>query len=156
MSYSKLFLLAGVFTVSVLASCSKNDDVVAEPTSENALTQNRIAAPAPSVPTACTTISNDACGTTTNKSNCVLYARCKVPSLPTGLTTYASKLAIIRTQTASVGRVAICQTSSTYGHVAVVVGVTGTTIRLRESNYCGATISERSGTKSALNIKGYY
>jgi hypothetical protein len=159
MPYSKFLLLTSVFVVSLFASCSKNNDVDVTPTTETTVTaeaQNRSITPTVSAPTACTTITNDACGTATNKSNCVLYARCKVPSLPTGLTSYASKLAIIRTQTASVGRVAICQTSSTYGHVAVVVGVSGSTITLRESNYCGTYISERSGTKSALSIQGYY
>jgi surface antigen len=98
----------------------------------------------------------DACGTSTNVGNCVLFARCKKSSLPFGLTTYAQKKAIINTQNAVVGAVAIVNVGNTTGHVAYVRAVSGTTITLREANWAGQYISERSGTKAELSIVGYF
>jgi hypothetical protein len=98
----------------------------------------------------------DACSNSTNNSNCVLFARCKVPSLPFGLSTYAAKKAIVNSTTASSGAVAIINVGNTVGHVAYVKSVSGTTIYIREANWCSGQVSDRSGTKTGLNIVGFY
>lgn len=104
---------------------------------------------------ACTTVT-DACGAG-NYGNCVLYARCKVPSLPYGLSTYAAKVAIINTYSAAAGRVAIINVGNNVGHVAYVQSVSGTSITIRETNWCSTTkVSTRTGTASALKIVGYF
>ncbi len=88
--------------------------------------------------------------------NCVLYARCRQPSLPFGLTSYADKVAIINTQTAAAGEVAIIKTSSSYGHVAYVTSVSGSTIHIAEGNWPNGSCGTRSGTKAGLNITGFF
>jgi len=104
---------------------------------------------------ACTTVT-DACGLG-NYTNCVKYARCKQPALPFGLFTYQDKLNIINIQTAAAGRVAIINTGNNVGHVAYVQSVSGTSITIRETNWCSTTkVSTRTGTKAALNIVGYF
>lgn len=96
------------------------------------------------------------CNTATNCSNCVYYARCRKPSLPYGLNTYNDKVAIINTQTASVGAVAIIKTGSTAGHVAYVTSVSGSTIKIAEGNWPNGSCGSRSGTKASLNIAGFF
>jgi hypothetical protein len=103
-----------------------------------------------------TTISNDGCSNSTNNYSCVLYARCKVGTLPYGLNTYAQKVAIINSYVAAAGNVAVINVGNAVGHVAYVKSVSGTTITIRESNWCSGKITERSGTKSALSITGYF
>lgn len=88
--------------------------------------------------------------------NCVYYARCRQPALPYGLTTYEDKVAIINTQTAAAGRVAIIKTSSVYGHVAYVTSVSGSTINIAEGNWPSGSCGTRSGTKAGLNITGFF
>ena len=97
-----------------------------------------------------------ACSSSTNCNNCVYYARCRKSSLPYGLNTYSDKVAIINTQTASAGAVAIIKTSSTYGHVAYVTSVSGSTISIAEGNWPGGSCGTRSGTKASLNITGFF
>lgn len=97
-----------------------------------------------------------ACSSATNCDNCVYYARCRKPSLPYGLNTYGDKLAIINTQTASAGAVAIIKTSSTAGHVAYVTSVSGSTINIAEGNWPNGSCGTRSGTKAGLNIAGFF
>jgi hypothetical protein len=97
-----------------------------------------------------------ACSSTTNCNNCVYYARCRKPSLPYGLNTYSGKVAIINTQTASAGAVAIIKTSSTAGHVAYVTSVSGSTINIAEGNWPNGSCGTRSGTKAGLNITGFF
>jgi hypothetical protein len=97
-----------------------------------------------------------ACASATNCDNCVYYARCRKPSLPYGLTSYSDKVAIINTQTASAGAVAIINTGSYYGHVAYVTSVSGSTINIAEGNWPSGSCGTRSGTKAGLNIAGFY
>ncbi len=90
--------------------------------------------------------------------NCVAYARSQVPSLPSGITYYNEKLAIINTYTPVVGAVAIIPSSNSpsYGHVAVVFGINGSQITVRDGNYHPGYITERTGTASELKIQGYW
>jgi hypothetical protein len=96
------------------------------------------------------------CETATNCSDCVFYARCRKPSLPTGLNTLAQKMAIKNSNTASVGEVAIIDVGTTTGHLAYVEAVSGSTITLSEGNYTAGVCGQRSGTASSLHIVGYY
>lgn len=91
----------------------------------------------------------------TYRTNCVKFARYMVPSLPTGLTSWSSKKAIINSKTAVEGSVAIVKTSNVYGHVAYVEKVKGNTITTLDGNW-GSRIVRRTGTASALGIVGYY
>ncbi|MFZ1422610.1 MAG: CHAP domain-containing protein [Saprospiraceae bacterium] len=103
----------------------------------------------------CTTIS-DGCGKG-NYTNCVKYARCKQPKLPFGLNSYQDKVNIINTQTAKAGYVAIIDVGNNFGHVAYVMGVSGSKITLRETNWCSTSkVSTRTGSKSALSITGFF
>ncbi|MBO0612553.1 CHAP domain-containing protein [Thiothrix fructosivorans] len=101
-------------------------------------------------------------------SQCVAYARGRVPSLPTGLTDWASKKKIINNQTCSAGSVAIIDSTSfdVHGHVAVVEGChsadTGA-IRITETNFTKGKKTERRASSTTiekaaaeLKIIGYY
>lgn len=88
-------------------------------------------------------------------NNCVLYARCRQHRLPFGLTTYADKVSHINSHTPHVGCVAVIRSSSSYGHVAYVNGVSGGGVHIDEANWTAGHCGTRSGTASALNITGY-
>ena len=103
------------------------------------------------------------CDTATNRCNCVLYARCKVPRLPFGLFTYTDKKAIINSSSAAVGSVAIMNIAPPYGHVAVVTAVKKdirtrqvTSITVNEANYSSCRITTRSGSPASLKVTGYF
>jgi hypothetical protein len=89
---------------------------------------------------------------------CVAYAHCKAPGLPGGLYTWGDKKAIINSNHAHVGCVAMIYTGSEYGHVAYVSEVrhdpNGLTIR--EANWEHGHCTLREGTKSGLNIENYW
>lgn len=87
-------------------------------------------------------------------TNCVLYARCRQPRLPYGLTYWRDKLRAINSRTARAGCVAVIKTGSAYGHVAYVKRVSGSTIHIDEGNW-GRRCNSRSGTAAALKIQGY-
>lgn len=87
--------------------------------------------------------------------NCVYYARCRQPRLPTGLTSYADKRAKINRSTAKAGCVAVINTGSYYGHVAYVTKVSGSKVYIAEGNWPSGHCGTRSGTKAALKITGY-
>jgi hypothetical protein len=87
-------------------------------------------------------------------TNCVLYARCRQPRLPYGLTYWRDKVARINSQTARAGCVAAINTGSAYGHVAYVRGVSGATIYIDEGNFSGRC-SSRAGTRTRLGIAGF-
>jgi hypothetical protein len=113
------------------------------------------------MPAASTSTQAGTCATTYN-CNCVLYVRCRwVPSLPTGLTTKASKIAIINSYTPSVGAVAI-MTVGTYGHVAYVTAVKKdargnvVSITVDEANYSSCKVGQRTNSPSAMKVAGYY
>lgn len=138
-----------------MVACKKTDDLTTVTETTAAAETAAKGAPAPSQTTACTILS-DACSSTLNNDNCVYYARCKSSHCPaSGMTTYANKQGKCNLWTAKVGAVAVINTGSTYGHVAVVTAISGTTITLRESNWCGKYVSSRSGTASGLSIYGY-
>jgi hypothetical protein len=100
---------------------------------------------------------------------CVIYARSRVPSLPFGLTTWASKKKIINSQNCIAGSVAIIDTTAydAVGHVAVVEGCNSTkttgAIRITETNFSrGRKTERRTSTNTIANaakelkIIGYY
>ncbi len=106
--------------------------------------------------TAGSSIAQDRCDTSTNRGNCVLYARCRVPRLPFGLTTYQDKARIINSRTPGVGSVAIMNVGA-WGHVAVVEAVNHNgTITVREANYPSPGVRTRTATPSAMKVTGYY
>lgn len=89
-------------------------------------------------------------------SNCVLYARCRQPRLPSGLTYWSDKVARINSRSPRRGCVAMIPTSSAYGHVAFVNGVSGGRISIDEGNWPSGRCGQRSGTPAALNVRGYW
>ncbi|HEX8819706.1 MAG TPA: hypothetical protein VF794_07290 [Archangium sp.] len=92
--------------------------------------------------------------------NCVLFARCKAPNLPYGLTYWSDKVAVINSNHAHAGCVAMIPTSHVYGHAAYVADVdfapTPNRITLREANWQPNTCSSRTGTKDGLNIRNFW
>jgi hypothetical protein len=92
--------------------------------------------------------------------NCVLFARCKQPKLPYGLTYWSDKKAIVNSNHAHDGCVAMIPTSHVYGHAAYVANVDRSfsppRITLREANWQPNTCSSRTGTKDGLNIYNYW
>lgn len=91
-----------------------------------------------------------------NCGNCVRYARCRQHGLPSGLFTYRDKVRIINSKRAYPRCIAIIKTSHIYGHVAYVYKVSGRRIYLSEANWARSCPSTRSGTKSGLNITGFW
>ena len=89
-------------------------------------------------------------------SNCVLYARCRQPRLPSGLTYWSQKKARINSQKGRAGCVAMINTGSAYGHVAYVTSVNNGRIRIAEGNWPRGRCGTRSGTKSSLRIAGFW
>lgn len=89
--------------------------------------------------------------------NCVKFARTKIPSLPSGLLTTASKQAIINTLFPRVGSAAIFS----YNHIGVVtnagINPSGEIIvSLIEANYSPCKIAPRTGTLRELQIVGFF
>ena len=116
--------------------------------------------------TASVRINGDPCGVFPNLDNCVFYCRCR-RSLPRIDLTFfevydrkgrlvGGKRFIINSSTPSTGAAAIIRTSAAWGHLAIVQRVSGSILTIRESNFAGAFISERSGTAADLNIVGYH
>jgi hypothetical protein len=90
-------------------------------------------------------------------SNCVYRARCLQPRLPTGLTTWSDKLGKINSHTPRVGCVAMIYTGSQWGHAAFVADKHADgTLTLKEGNWISGQCSQRRGTPSHLNIRGYW
>jgi hypothetical protein len=95
-----------------------------------------------------------------HRCNCVLYARCRVPSLPYGLHTTQDKRRIINSNSPRVGSVAI----HSYNHVSVVTRVetirrlngVSTIVTINEANYVSCRITTRRGTPAELGIVGYF
>jgi hypothetical protein len=87
--------------------------------------------------------------------NCVLYLRSLGYKFPYGLFTLSQKKRIINTQIPKRGAIAIIAEGK-YGHVGVVKGVSGSTIKILEANYKACRITYRWGTKRELKILGYY
>lgn len=92
--------------------------------------------------------------------NCVLYARCKQDKLPYGLTYWSDKKAIVNSNHAHAGCVAMIPSSNVYGHAAYVNHVdtapSPNVIYLNEANWQPNTCSSRHGTKAGLNIYNYW
>ena len=106
-------------------------------------------------------IANDYDGKvgSTYQTNCVKFTRRLVPSLPYNLTYFQNKKNIINSQKAVKGAVAIVRTGNTYGHVAYVDKINGSTITTVDANwsYQGRKrIVRRTGSASSLGIVGYY
>jgi hypothetical protein len=103
------------------------------------------------------------CDTAANRCNCVLYARCRLPSLPFGLDTYADKVNIINSSSAATGSVAIININPPFGHVAYVTAVKKdiatrqvTSITVDEANYQSCQLTTRSGSPATLKVTGYF
>lgn len=100
-------------------------------------------------------------------NECVAYARCRTAqdsygiNLPTGLFTWADKKAIINSNHAHVGCVAMILGSNPAGHTAYVDSVNTAAspnrITLHESNWSSSSACDaRTGTKAGLNITNYW
>lgn len=91
------------------------------------------------------------------KSNCVAFARYMVPSLPGGLTWLDDKLAIINSNTPTVGAIAITNGNSAYGHVAYVEAVNGNNITTLNGGYeDGSHIGRITSTPAEQGVRGYW
>ena len=101
-------------------------------------------------------VGNSVCNTEANRNNCVFYARCRVPSLPYGLTYYSDKKRIINSLTPSVGSVAVMNIFPPYGHLAVVEHFSNGKIGVREGNNPLGQIRYRENTPSAMKVTGYF
>lgn len=92
--------------------------------------------------------------------NCVLYARCKAPGLPFNLTYWSEKKAVVNSNHAHPGCVAMISTSHQYGHAAYVSAVdtapNPNRITLQEANWKAGACSSRSGSKVGLNIYNFW
>jgi hypothetical protein len=93
--------------------------------------------------------------------NCVLYARCKVPSLPFGLFSYQDKKtkAINWWGAPAAGMVAIMPSNiaPAAGHVAYVQSVNSDgTITISEGNHTMGKCGSRRQTPAQLRIDGYW
>src|SRR5262249_18386789 len=104
--------------------------------------------------------ADTSCAISENCGNCVYYARCRRQAagkdLPHGLVPWAAKMALINSQTPTIGAVAIINTRTVYGHVAYVVGVDGDQITIEEGNYPSGHCGRRTGTREELHIMGFY
>jgi hypothetical protein len=104
------------------------------------------------------TVESAAC--TDYCDNCVLFARCRAPNLPYGLTYWSDKAAVINSNHAHVGCVAMIPTSHAYGHAAFVADVdfapNPNRITLREANWTANACTSRTGTKDGLNIRNFW
>lgn len=105
-------------------------------------------------------IRADACDTPMNGTNCVWYARCRVPSIPRprhGLFTYAQKMTIMNSSTPRVGAVAIMNVGLPAGHLAIVEQVHADgRVTVREANYGQPVVRERTGWPAQMRVTGYY
>lgn len=91
------------------------------------------------------------------KSNCVAFARYKVPSLPYGLETMQDKKNIINSYTPKVGAIAITTGNSAYGHVAYVEAVNGDQITTLNGGWEDKShIGRYTATAAAQGIVGYW
>lgn len=91
------------------------------------------------------------------KSNCVAFARYKVPSLPGGLWSLKDKEAIINSYKPVVGSIAITQGNTSYGHVAYVEAVNGNTITTLNGGYGdGSRIYRIVSTPAEQKVLGYW
>lgn len=143
-----LLLGLGLATVLV-AGCSGE---TSDPGDESALDGADPGMSRDDEPTASISSELGGCGQCTN---CVLYARCRQPRLPFGLTTYADKVRSINQHTPRAGCVAVIKTTSVYGHVAYVNGVSGGGVHIDEGNWPSGHCGTRFGTPAALHISGY-
>lgn len=91
------------------------------------------------------------------KSNCVAFARYKVPSLPGGLWSLNDKKAIINSSKPVVGSIAITEGNSSYGHVAYVEAVNGNMITTLNGGYGdGSRIFRIVSTPAEQKVLGYW
>lgn len=106
----------------------------------------------------------DGITTSEQKSNCVAFARYKIPSLPGGLYNLEGKKAIINSSTPKVGCAAIevirvngvPNWNDTVGHVCYVESINGNQITTLDGGVDGVHIYRCTGTASDLGIIGYY
>lgn len=91
-------------------------------------------------------------------SNCVAFARYKVPSLPGRLWNLQDKINIINSHTPTAG--AITSGNTSYGHVAYVESVSGQTVVTLNGGFSGSGLDGHivriAGTESEQGILGYW
>ncbi len=142
-----LAIVVGITTITtvVVSSCTKEENIEASSDSFSSDITSADAADLSKCP---------------NCGNCVLYTRCKIPSLPYGLEYYQAKKNIINAYTPAKGYAAIMPAiSAKYvlnGHIAYVESVNsdGTITILEGSN--GGTCTKRTDTPAKFKIVGYY
>lgn len=102
-----------------------------------------------------------------HSDNCVFFVRDRVPSLPYGLGTWTGKLAIINAHAPQSGDVAVINVGSgvykEVGHVAIIEGVTDSTVTILEGNFYAGYVTRRTATGAntgeaagLLGIVGYF
>lgn len=95
-------------------------------------------------------------------TNCVAFARYKVPSLPGGLNSLQDKKKIINSYSPAVGSIAITKGNSSSGHVAYVEAVSGNIVTTLNGGFCNANgsftghIERIRGTEAEQGIVGYW
>lgn len=99
------------------------------------------------------------------RTNCVMFARYMVPTLPYGLTSKADKEAIINSNTPTVGSIAITHGNksdgsvdydSVYGHVAYVESINGNQITTLNGGFSTGRITRITGTPAEQGVIGYW
>ena len=99
------------------------------------------------------------------RTNCVMFARYMVPTLPYGLTSKADKEAIINSYTPTVGSIAITHGNnsdgsvdydSVYGHVAYVESINGNQITTLNGGFSTGRITRITGTPAEQGVIGYW
>jgi hypothetical protein len=165
----KKFFLAALTALFLITACEKTSVVPEQPTVESAQEDVSLESVQPGVSEEsvqqAVSVSSIPCRYPSNCVDQARYARAHLrvtPVLPNGLFTYEDKRRIInRTIDPRIGSVAICNQGTPAGHVAVVIGRSGSgssaIIRLHEANYLGVRCrNDRSGTAAQLRIVGYF
>lgn len=91
------------------------------------------------------------------KENCVFFARYMVPTLPHGLGSKDSKIAIINSHTPKAGVIAITNGNTSYGHVAYVESVNGDKITTLNGGWLDKKhIGRWTSTPNEQGVIGYW
>ena len=101
-------------------------------------------------------------GTGPKYTNCVLYARSRVKTLPSGLFNWDAKLKAVNSHSPAAGSIAMIPYQQE-GHVAYVEKISGNTITIIEANFSSGKLTRRVSTGSSLadaegrlKIVGYF
>jgi hypothetical protein len=147
-----LCAIAFVTITSMSVGCSATT-TEEEATTDETVPAGALDSPSPDVEEGTASVSSEL-GVCNQCNNCVLYARCRQPRLPYGLTTYGQKVARINSRAPRAGCVAVINTGSPWGHVAYVESVAGGRVNIAEGNFEGRC-NRRSAPAPRLGIVGY-